>query len=468
MSHDELYWMSAQRMLTCFARRELSPVEVAAAQLGRIQKHDEEVNAFRLVGPEELMEGARRSQERYRHLERGGVLDGVPIAVKDSFFTHEWNTLFGSRTTDIPATRGLVSPTIRALRRHNAVLMGKTTMPEFGWKAVTDSPLTGVTVNPWDHTKTSGGSSGGNGAALATGMCSLAIGSDIGGSVRIPASFCGVAGLKPTQDLAPVRKGIKSGLLLHAGPMARTVEDLALAMDVLAEWDPVRPTRPSKRWTYRDALGQDVEGLRVALSPGLGWAKVDPEIERAVAEVGRTLEMLDAWVSEVEPEIEDPTELYQTLYTPTLTAEVERVDPAKRDLMDPGLLETAQEGRSLAAWQYVDALQRRRELISAMARIQQHYDVLVTATVPIPPFEAGREVPEGWPHARWWTWSPLTIPFNITGQPALSVPCGFTSEGLPIGVQFVAARHREDRVLQVAHAYQRARPMMHLHPPGAG
>lgn len=467
MASGELCWMSARKMMNHYTRGDLSPVEVAKAQLERIEEVDAGIGAFCLVDAQETLAQARQSEQRYRYLERGGLLDGVPVAVKDSFYTRGWSTRFGSRTTVPDDTLGYESPTVSALRRHNAVRLGKTTMPEFGWKAVTDSPLTGVTVNPWDPTKTCGGSSGGNGAALAAGMCSLAVGSDIGGSVRIPASFCGVVGLKPTQDLAPVRRDIKSGLLLHAGPMARTVEDLALAMDVLAEWDPMRPTRPTHGRSYSDVLGEDVEGLRVALSPGLGWARVHPEVERAVIEVGRTLELLDAWVSEVSPDVEEPTELYKTLFLPTLTMELENVDPALRDLLDPDFREAAEQGRSVAAWQYVDALQRRRALISAMARLQQHYDVLVTATVPIPPFEAGREVPKDWPGERWWTWSTLTFPFNITGQPALSAPCGFTSGGLPIGVQFVGGRHREDLVLKAAHAYQRANPLMHLRPDGA-
>ena len=464
MADERLCRLSATRMLRRFRQGELSPVEVASAQLERIERLDPERTVFRLVDPDRTLAQARQAEVRYQELDRGGHLDGVPVAVKDSFYTRGWSTLYGSHMVDPDQPWEQDAPSVSALRRQNAVLLGKTTMPEFGWKAVNDSPLTGTTRNPWDRSRTPGGSSGGNGVALATGMCSLALGSDIGGSVRIPASFCNVVGLKPTQHIAPVRRDAKTGLLLHAGVMARTVEDIALAMDVIAEWHPNRPARPSGAPTYRSALDQDVEGLRVALTPGLGFARVDPEVREAVAGVGRTLDSLDAWINEVDPGIEDPTDLYSRLLVPTLALSVDQVPPERRDRIDPGLAEIAEWGRTMLAVEHAAAMQERRALIGKVGRLQQHYDILVTATVPVLPFTADREVPPGWPHRRWWTWTPLTFPFNITGQPAISVPCGFSAGGLPIGVQFVGPRHREDLVLKVAHAYQRANPLFHLRP----
>jgi len=463
--HDDVHWLGASRLLDLYRRRELSPVEVARSLLDRVEDLDGHFGAFRLVDPDATLAQARRSEARYRHLERVGLLDGLPVAIKDSFPTRGWSTCFGSRAVDTRREWGRDGPTISSLRRQNAVFMGKTTMSEFGWKAVTDSPLTGVSRNPWNTDRTPGGSSGGSGVALAAGFCPLAIGSDIGGSARIPAAFCNVVGLKPTQELAPLRDDIKSGLLLHAGVMARTVEDIALAMDVMTEWHPSSAARPQSAESYTEAFAEDVEGLRVASSPGLGLFELDPGVESAVREVGRTLEQLGAWVSEVDPGIEDPTEIYTDLLLPSLTMEVDAVDPSRHDRMDPGLLEAADEGRRLGAVRYAEALQRRRGLIAELGRLQQHYDVLITATVPVPPFEAGLEVPRGWPHDRWWTWTPLTFPFNVTGQPALSVPAGFTDEGLPIGVQFVAGRHQERVILKAAHAYQRANPTFTRHPP---
>jgi aspartyl-tRNA(Asn)/glutamyl-tRNA(Gln) amidotransferase subunit A len=467
MEDERLCWMSATRMLREFAQGNLSPVEVASALLQRIQRLDPEGETFRVVDPDTTGELARQAEVRLQELERGGHLDGVPVAIKDSFYTRGWSTLYGSKMVDPDQSWGRDAPSVSALKRHNAVLVGKTTMPEFGWKGVNDSPLTGITRNPWDRTKTPGGSSGGNGAALASGMTPLALGSDIGGSVRIPASFCNVVGLKPTQHIAPVRRDAKTGLLLHAGVMARTVEDIALAMDVIAEWHPNRPGRPHRprRGTgYRDALGEDVEGLRIALAPGLGFAEVASEVEDAVREAARTLDALDAWVTEVDPGIDDPTDLYRRLLVPTLAHSVDEVPAPRREHIDPGLAEIAEQGRAMAAVDHVGAMQERRALIGKVGRLQHHYDILLTATVPVLPFEAGREVPPDWPHRRWWTWTPLTFPFNVTGQPAISVPCAFSREGLPIGVQFVGPRHREDLVLKVAHAYQRANPLFDRRP----
>jgi aspartyl-tRNA(Asn)/glutamyl-tRNA(Gln) amidotransferase subunit A len=461
----ELCDLTAARILQALNRRQVSPVEVARAQLERIEEVDPGLNAFRLVDGDRTLDEARLSEERYTHLERAGLVDGLPVAIKDGFHTRGWNTLFGSLTVEPDQDTDRQSPTVAALRRQNAIPLGKTTMPEFGWKAVTDSPLTGVSRNPWNPDLTCGGSSGGNAIALTTGMCSLAVGTDIGGSVRIPASFCGIVGLKPTQDLAPVRLETKSGLLLHSGIMARTVEDVALGLDAVGIPHPRRPAASGETARYTQSLARDVEGLRVALSPGLGLMDVEPEIEEAVLEVGRTLELLDAWVTEVDPELPDPTDLYTALYAPGLALDYLRVPEDRRESVDSGLRETAEMGRGIPATRVVEALQERRKLIAALGRLHQHFDVLLTATVPIPPFSAGLEVPEGWPDERWWSWATLTFPFNITGQPALSVPCGFTEGGLPVGAQFVGARFREDEVLRAAHAYQRACPRLNRRPP---
>ncbi len=206
--HDDIHWLGASRLLDLYRRGELSPVEVARSLLDRIDDLDPRFGAFRLVDPDETLAQARRAEDRYRHLERVGLLDGLPVAIKDSFLTRGWSTCFGSRTVDPDQAWERDGPTVSSLRRHNAVFVGKTTMPEFGWKAVTDSPLTGISRNPWDRARTPGGSSGGSGVALAAGFCPLAIGSDIGGSARIPAAFCNVVGLKPTQELAPLREDI--------------------------------------------------------------------------------------------------------------------------------------------------------------------------------------------------------------------------------------------------------------------
>jgi aspartyl-tRNA(Asn)/glutamyl-tRNA(Gln) amidotransferase subunit A len=229
--------MDAHDLLDGYRAGSLSPVEAVAETLRRIDLANPDVNAFRLVDPDAAYAQARDAEGRRRRGEPLGLLDGVPVAVKDVFLTRGWPTLRGSRT--VPADQAWAddAPAVAALRRHGAVLVGKTTTPEFGWKGITDSPLDGVTRNPWDVSRTAGGSSGGSAAALATGMVPLALGSDGGGSIRIPCGFCGLPGIKPTFGRAPVWPASIFGVLSHAGPMARTVRDVALLLDVMCEPD---------------------------------------------------------------------------------------------------------------------------------------------------------------------------------------------------------------------------------------
>src|SRR3954451_2546129 len=229
---------SAAALVTAYRERRLSPVEVAEAALARIAARDGELNAFCLVDGERALAEAGASEARWAAGAPAGLLDGVPVAVKDILLTRGWPTLRGSKTVDPAGPWDDDAPAVAALRRHGAVLPGKTTTPEFGWKGVTDSPLTGITRNPWDHSRTAGGSSGGSSAALAAGMVPLALGTDGGGSIRIPSSFCGLPGIKPTYGRVPAWPASPYGTVAHAGPMARTVTDLALLLDVLSAPDP--------------------------------------------------------------------------------------------------------------------------------------------------------------------------------------------------------------------------------------
>src|SRR3954468_19077825 len=270
---------SAAALVSAYRERRLSPVEVAEATLARIAARDGELNAFCLVDGERALAQARESEARWAAGAPAGLLDGVPVAVKDILLTRGWPTLRGSKTIAPAGPWEDDAPTVTALRCHGAVIPGKTTTPEFGWKGVTDSPLTGVTRNPWDPARTPGGSSGGSAAALAAGMVPLALGTDGGGSIRIPCGFCGLPGIKPTYGRVPAWPASPFGVLAHVGPMARTVRDVALLLDVLTEpdlrdWTALEP----EATTYRDGLGGGVEGLRIAFSPALGHASVDPEV----------------------------------------------------------------------------------------------------------------------------------------------------------------------------------------------
>jgi aspartyl-tRNA(Asn)/glutamyl-tRNA(Gln) amidotransferase subunit A len=456
---------TAAQLSEGYRRGELTPVEVTETSLTRIELADPVLNAFCLVDAERALADARASEERWRRGEPAGALDGVPVAVKDIFLTRGWPTLRGSRVIDPAGPWEDDAPAVAALRRNGAVLVGKTTTPELGWKGVTDSPLEGVTRNPWDRSRTAGGSSGGSSAALASGMVPLALGTDGGGSIRIPCGFCGLPGIKPTYGRVPAWPASPYGLVAHCGPMARTVTDVALLLDVMTEpdardWSALPPTDGS----FLDGLETGVQGMRVAFSAGLGHVNVDPEVAELVARAAEAFGDLGAHVEAVDPGFEDPRETFDVLWSAGAAAAMPGLGDPALEALDPGLAEVVAFGRSQSVLDYLAASRRRDELGILMSRFHEDWDLLLTPTLPLVAFEAGREVPEGWSDRRWPSWTPFTYPFNLTQQPAASVPCGFTSEGLPVGLQIVGPRHGDARVLRAARAYEAAHPQPTLAP----
>ena len=390
---------------------------------------------------------------------RRGLLDGVPVAVKDVFLTPMWPTLKGSKTVQGASTLHKEAPAVAALSRHGYVPLGKTTTPEFGWKGVTDNPVDGVTRNPWNPETTPGGSSGGSSAAVALGMGPLALGTDAGGSIRIPAAFCGIVGHKPTFGEVPHWPASPFGTLAHAGPMTWTVEDCALMMNVLTEADDRDINAvPRRGIDYLQALrdGERLDGLRIAYSAALGYVDVDPEVEAAVQAAVPVFESLGATVVETDPGFSSPMAAFGHLFYSGAANAMRDLGASKRALMDPQLVKVAEKAAQLTMLDYLDAVNKRAAITERMATFHRKYDLLLTPTLPLTAFTAGREVPEDWPHTRWPSWTPFTYPFNMTGQPALSVPCGFDSRDLPIGLQLVGRRFDDATVLRAGHAYQRA------------
>lgn len=453
---DDLATMSAVQLARRFRARECSPVEAAKACLQRIEKHNGAVTAYCLVDDETTLEAARRAEKRYVEGTPNGPLDGVPVAIKDVFYTKGWPTLKGSKTIDPDQNWEIDAPAVAALKRAGAVPLGKTTTPELGWKGVTDSALVGVTSNPWDPTKTAGGSSGGSGAALPLGMGPLALGTDAGGSIRIPASFCGTFGCKPSLGRAPMWPPSAFAPLAHVGPMTRTVEDAALLMNVLCEPDWRDVTLPPQNEDFTRGLDGGCKGWRIALSTTLGYVEVDAQVREAVERAARTFEELGAEVEEIDPGFDDPRLAFERLFYGGAANALRSFDAAQRAIMDPGLVEAAEEASHMTGLELFEGHNVRASLIEHMSEFHQTYDLLLTPTMPIVAFEAGLEVPKDWPERRWHTWSPLTYPFNLTGQPAASIPCGSSKSGLPIGLQLVAAAHRDATVLRAAHCYQQA------------
>ncbi|MEV6484999.1 amidase [Streptomyces sp. NPDC051576] len=449
----ELTELTAVELLDGYRRREFSPVEATRATLDRAEEIQPAVNAFVRLDAEGALARAAKAAERWRRGEPAGLLDGVPVTVKDILLQRGAPTLRGSRTIAEQGSWDEDAPSVARLREHGAVFLGKTTTPEFGWKGVTDSPLTGITRNPHDPSRTAGGSSGGSAAAVALGAGPLSLGTDGGGSVRIPASFCGIFGLKPTYGRVPLYPASAFGTLSHVGPMTRDAADAALMLDVIGvpdarDWSAL--DRHSGSFTAQ--LADGVRGLRIAYSPSLGGqVAVRPAVAAAVRRGVERLASLGAYVEETDPDFTDPVDAFHALWFSGAARVTQKLAPQQRELLDPGLREIRATGSALTALDYLAAVDVRMELGRRMGLFHERYDLLVTPTLPITAFEAGVEVPKGSGYRRWTGWTPFTYPFNLTQQPAATVPVGNDGDGLPIGLQIVGARHRDDLVLRAAH-----------------
>ncbi|HLX29518.1 MAG TPA: amidase [Casimicrobiaceae bacterium] len=460
MSSD-LADLSATELIGLYRTKRASPVDAVRACLARIDALNPKLNAFCLVDAEGALRFARESEARWAAGAPLGWLDGVPVSIKDLLLTQGWPTLRGSRTVDCDRSWNEDAPAVARLREQGAVILGKTTTPEFGWKPVTDSPLTGITRNPWNQAKTPGGSSGGAAAAVATSMCALAIGTDGGGSIRVPASFTGIFGLKPSFGRVPAWPLSQFGTVAHVGPMTRTVADAALMMNAISRPD-ARDwfALPYDDRDYGDGLDDGVAGIRMAFAPTLGGAKVDAEVAQLVRDAVDALASLGADICETAPDLGDVHAIFCAHWQTGATRVVRSMPAAKRPLADPGLLRIAEQAERTSLAEYLSAVEARGAMGSTLRRFHAEYPVLLTPMLPITAFDAGKLMPVEYADAGddWSVWTPFSYPFNLSQQPAASIPCGFTRDGLPVGLQIVGAMHDDALVLRVARAFEKAKP----------
>ena len=462
---NDLAFMTATEMVARYRAKSLSPVEVVDQALARIERLEPTLNAFQHLDPDSARTAAAAAEARWARGEPQGALDGVPTTIKDLTLAKGWPTLDGSLTTDPDQTWDVDAPSTARLREAGAVLLGKTATPEFGWKGITDSPLNGVTRNPWNPAHSPGGSSGGGAAALAAGIGPVAHGNDGGGSIRIPASYAGLVGIKPTFGRVPDYPQTNPyATLAINGPLARNVGDAALMLNELA--------RPDGRDWYageyrdvdwREGLDGGVAGLRIAYCPNLGDTEPDAEVEAAVAAAAAAFIELGAIVEQPGPVIGPLRPTFEIYWKAGLTYLVNGVPADKRRLIDPRLRTVAEEGETATLEDFFAAMTARVELGDTLSRFHETFDLLLTPTTPTAAPNA-ETVYHTQAYDRWRHVVPYTSPFNLTGQPAASIPCGVTKAGLPVGLQIVGPRFAEALVLRAARAFEEVRPFPQPHP----
>lgn len=469
----DLCAMSALELAAAYRAGTLSPVEATEAVLAAADRINPQLNALCIIDHEGALAAARAAEQRYRDHAQIGPLDGVPTTLKDVFLTAGHPTVRGSHLladipgADDPASYTEDAPVTAATLAAGCVVVGKNTTPEFAWKGVTDSPLQGITRNPYDPDLTPGGSSGGSSAAVAAGLGPLSVGTDAGGSVRIPASFTGTVALKPTYGVIPMFPSSPFGTLAHAGPMTRTVADAAALMDVLIrpdarDWSAVPPhTTCPEPGGYlaaaRDGAGRSdrpLQGVRVAYSPDMGFGTNTDDVRREVDHAVAQMAELGAEVETVDLGISDPIDAFHVLWISGARAVLAPFGEGAIDRVDPNLRAAIDRHGEFSAQDYLDAVAVRMALGAQLAAVHDTYDVLVTPTTPIPAFAAGADVPPNWHSPDWASWTPYTYPFNMTQQPALSLPCGMTDAGLPVGLQVVGARFADRSVMRIGAALE--------------
>ncbi len=459
MNETDLCYLSAIELSSLYQKREMSPVEVTQAVLNRIERLNPGLNAFITVTPERALKQARAAEQAYMQSGSPAPLAGIPGSLKDLTATKGIRTTRGSLLYKdwVP---DYDAPIAERLYAAGMVMLGKTNTPEWGWKGDSGNRLIGPTQNPWKQGSTAGGSSGGAAAAVAAGMGPISQGSDGAGSIRIPAGFCGIFGFKPSWGLVPQYPASVVEMLSHAGPMARSVRDAALMLTVMAGEDPRDRVSFPDQTDYLKAMEGGIAGLRVAWSPDLGYAIVDQEVREIAAAAAGRFEELGCLVEEAHPDLPNPWEMVNTIWASAFAGMVRRQNLENFDLLDPGLVKVVEQGEWLSAAELAAAYIGQNEYYHGWRRFMEDFDLLLTPTLPVTAFTAGHDRPEeieGRP-TTYLGWTPFTYPFNLTGQPAATLPCGFARNGLPVGLQVVGGRREDVTVLRASAAFESISP----------
>ncbi len=460
MTETEICFLEATELARRIREREVSAAEVMEAHLRRIEAVNPQVNAVVTLLPEQAMQEARAADERLARGEEVGPLHGLPVAHKDLAPARGVRTTLGSRIFEdfVPEADALI---VDRLKKAGAITLGKTNTPEFGAGSQTFNEVFGETKNPYDTTKTCGGSSGGAAVALACGMVPIADGSDMGGSLRNPASFTNVVGLRPSPGRVPSWPNQAGYSTLSVdGPMARTVRDCALMLAEVSGPDPRSPISISGSGKeFSGPLDRDFSGTRIAYSRDLGGLPMDPRVMEELEAQRRVFEDIGCVVEEAEPDFANADEVFKTLRAWQFELNFGALLDTHRDRMKDTVVWNIEEGRKLTGPQVGAAERKRTELYHRVREFMESYEFLVLPVSQVPPFDVDQRWIErinGIEMETYIDWMKSCYFITVTGLPAISVPCGFTPEGLPVGVQIVG-RFRDDLgVLQLAHAFEQA------------
>ena len=466
MTDEDLCFIPATDLVRMIRNKTVSPVDVLRATLARAEALEPRLNAICTPMFETAMQDARAAEAAVMRGGHLGLLHGIPATIKDLAFTKGVRTMGGSNLhrDRVPAFDHLH---VERLREAGAILIGKTTVPELGWKGNGDSPVTGITHNPWKHGMNAGGSSAGAAVCAAAGIAPLHQGSDGAGSIRMPAAFCGVFGFKPSYGRIPYWPMPNNGAISHVGPITRTVADSALMLQAMAGPDDRdAASLESEPDDFLAQLNDGVKGLEVAYSPDLGYLRVDPEVAAHVESAALAFEQLGCNVDVVNPGWGDPIAMEHVLFASGYAGMIGHLLGDWADRLDPGLVALTRHGMTYSAGDYVRAQGERLQYYDQVHALFQRYDLLLTPSLSVAAFDATRLIPEHWEQHSWdWLrWAGFSYPFNLTGLPAASCPCGFTADGLPVGIQIVAGRFQDLRVLKAAKAFEAARPWAHVRP----
>jgi Asp-tRNA(Asn)/Glu-tRNA(Gln) amidotransferase A subunit family amidase len=456
---------TAISLLEAIRTKLVSPVELMRETLQRLDETEPLYNSFAVISRDLAMQQAQAAEQAIFKNEPLGALHGLPISIKDLIAVKGLRFASGSRAMENNIAQ-FNAPSVERIQRAGACILGKTTTSEFGCKAVGDSPLTGITRSPWNPGKTPGGSSCGAAASVVAGVTSCAIGTDGGGSVRIPASLSGLFGIKAQFGRVPVFPTAATPTLAHVGPLARTVADAALLLSVISghdRRDPFSVAGPVP--DYLAACKRPVAGMKIAFSTTLGYARPTKEVAEIVRNAAAVYSRLGCEVVEVENVLDaDPVDLWISEFYAGVGVRLKKTLAEQRDLLDPAVADVLKDALAQTSEEYYTKVFRRYELREKLRMFFEEYDLLLSPVTPCPAFDVGLNTPPGYEDRNIVSWVYYTYPFNLSGQPAASVPAGFTADGLPVGIQLVSKINAEEDIFRAAAAFETAQPWIHRYP----